>query len=100
MVASTHADLTRTCGSAGSRVQELPASRDVWAGLEVGEWKVGDLGGVIVDFELVETLCHSSSDGRSGERESEKETRAKFQKKIKRRPGYQVKGLEDMSYRK
>ena len=64
MTAGAHADLTRTCGSAGTRVQELPANGDIVAGLEVHEGKVGDLRGVIVDVELIEAHCHSSSAGR------------------------------------
>lgn len=63
MVAGTHAELTRTHCRAGTSIQELPAGCDIGAGLEVHEWEVGDLRGVIVDVELTEALCHSSSAG-------------------------------------
>lgn len=66
MIAGTHTDLARACGSAGICVQELPASCEIRAGLEVREGKVGDLRGVIVDLELIEAHCHSSSAGRGG----------------------------------
>lgn len=66
MIAGTYPDLARACSGAGISVQELPASCDIRAGFEVHEGKVGDLRGVIVDLELIEAHCHSSSAGRLG----------------------------------
>lgn len=63
MIAGTHADLTGTCGCARISIQEQPAGCDIRTGFEVHEGKVGDLRGVIVDVELKEVVCHSSSEG-------------------------------------
>lgn len=63
MIAGPDANLAGTRGSARECVQELPASGDIRAGLEIHERKIGDLRRVIVDVELIEALCHSSSAG-------------------------------------